>query len=280
MNLNDACKNLNINENNINKEIIKKAYLKYALLFHPDKTKYDSSDEFIKIRDSYQFLNSYLEKNAEKDNNFLISVISNFTNQNKQQISLFVDKIQSICNETTINILQKANRDKAVAFINYLEKYHIIFGVSDNFLKKLSEIKSNKLKEPYYFSPSLKNLFDQELFLFENENDKFCIPLWHSNLEFDNNIQIILEPKLPSNVIIDDDNNIIINQQVHIKDILSKKVYTVNLYKDFDISIEQLKFKKIQNIIFKNQGIPKINHINLFSVEEIADVIINLQIIY
>lgn len=116
---------LNLNPNASDKQI-KKAYLKLALKYHPDKNKNKSksSDEFIKIKNAYDILSNensraeydnYLKKNNSKINskinwNFIIKKLlnnaklfdfdnlNNFTNCQINQKNLSILEIESIIN--------------------------------------------------------------------------------------------------------------------------------------------------------------------------------------
>ena len=69
MNYNNACKILNIKPPFTNDEL-KKKYRKMVLKYHPDKTDYDSSQEFQDIHEAYLFL----QTNDEQVENTLSSV--------------------------------------------------------------------------------------------------------------------------------------------------------------------------------------------------------------
>ena len=282
MNLNKACEILKLNKNDLDKTKIKKAYCKLAKKYHPDKSDKDTNSYFINISESYQFLNSHIENKENEKEDKIISLLSKFTNLEKSKISFLIEKTQDFLNETTFHILQTTERTRSIQIINQFIQYKSILSLNEETISKLNNIKLSKLKEPYLLKPTLKNLFFQDIFLFEINNEKLCIPLWHHFLEFDNNIYIELEPKLPSNIIIDENNNIIILHKVSVKSLFENPIYTINICNNitFPIIVEKLSLKLVQTLIFSSQGIPKINDKDIFCNKEISDVIINLHILY
>jgi len=61
----------------------------------------------------------------------------------------------------------------------------------------------------YTLCPTLDNLFKQDVYYLEEE--KIYIPLWHHEIIFHGKIKVILTPKLPSHIEIDEDNNLLIH---------------------------------------------------------------------
>jgi hypothetical protein len=93
-----------------------------------------------------------------------------------------------------------------------------------------------------------------------NEHDIY-IPLWHTQLLFHKRIQITINPILPENIIIDDDNNIIVK--------MNEYQPFIN-FNEISISISENEFK-IKKIIGK--GIPRIKN-NIYDISELSDIII------
>ena len=58
----------------------------------------------------------------------------------------------------------------------------------------------------YTLSPTLDNLLKQDIYYLEEE--QLYIPLWHHEIVFYGKIKVILVPKLPSHMEIDENNNI------------------------------------------------------------------------
>ena len=67
MNVSDACKILNINVFDLNENVLKKKYRIACLKYHPDKTK-GSSDDFIKVKEAFEYLKEDLSKKEKPMN--------------------------------------------------------------------------------------------------------------------------------------------------------------------------------------------------------------------
>ena len=218
MNVIDACKILNINAFELNENILKQKYRIACLKYHPDKTK-GSSDDFIKVKEAFEYLKDDLSKNK------------------------------------TIEI----DYESILFYINLFKKFN--YTLVDVFI--IDPIINCLKKKSYELNPSLKHLMNKELYYLEEY--KLYVPLWHQEIIYDN-IIININPQLPDNVYIDDDNNI------HILIIKNDTIY-------FELGGISFSFKNnIQNIVvLKGKGIPKINIKNIYDCAELSNIFIHVN---
>ena len=121
-----------------------------------------------------------------------------------------------------------------------------------NYLKKVT----------YELTPSLNQLLNKSVFFIPDHN--IYVPLWHTEITF-KNITININPILPDNIIIDNDNNI------HI--IITE--YTESFMLG---TISFLIQDCIKNMnLLKGQGIPKINIKNIYDYSELSDIILHFK---
>ena len=166
----------NLKEENV--ETIKKKYHKLCRIYHPDKYKRsDSNEEFINIKDSYEYL-IYI-KNKEKEYDIYV--------QNQKSDTIY---------ETMISMI---NIDNIQYITNIVETYYN---------NKINIIQLNT---------TLDKVFNKELYIYENNyiplwhkyiHSKQLSPLtriWLNNVFF--YINII---DLPKNMVVLDNNDIII----------------------------------------------------------------------
>jgi hypothetical protein len=155
-----------------------------------------------------------------------------------------------------------------------LYKYQKFLHISDDNLNSIKNIILHKFQniQIYILNPSLNDLFNNNIYKLQIDNQTYFVPLWHNELYFDkiNNdsnlnerkqtIIVKCHPKLPDNVFIDENNDIHIdlhfsfNFSLLLQDFISFKLGNNH----FDIPINQLKIKTFQTYLFKNKGISQI----------------------
>jgi hypothetical protein len=134
----------------------------------------------------------------------------------------------------------------------------------------------------YILTPNIGNLLNSDIYKLEINNEIIYIPLWHNELNFENNI-IKIDPLLDSNISIDIDNNIhytYINTFTNIIDLLnSNATITIDIENHiFNILISNLTFSKYQIYSIKNQGLSKINTNNILDNTYKSDIICHIYL--
>ena len=293
-------KNLKLNE-------LKKQYHILALNYHPDKNNNEFSKEhFQNINNSYLFLKNIIEhdyldndynnsdENIEIDHEYY-NLIINFINIITKDINnnITITDFQNDCKKYIYEIIQK--------FINKLnlnvleEIYKILNNIHTNSINIDEKIKNiilenikNKLKDYniYIINTKLNNIINSEVYIMKIDNKTIYIPLWHNELNDNNNI-FKIEPILNDNISIDENNNIhysyyskyedLVNLMRINKDDFPYIEIIINKY-NLTIPIKELNFKKYQTYVFKEIGIPKINIKNVFENNNKANIIIHIYL--
>jgi len=282
-----SCTLLDLNKNNLNSKLIKRAYYKKALIYHPDKTNNKTSIEFLEIKKAYENLNKYIEDNPDENIDsfnpqYLSTFFSKFINLDEDKIQYFKDNLLVIFNETSLKILKQIDEDNCLKIINYIEEYKDLIEISDNYLERILNIKEEILskKEIIILNPSINNLLNGDIYIF-NLKEQYCVPLWHNLVEFDNNIIVKIIPKLDNSINIDENNNLYFDHSVNIKNLIDSKIYTIKFFDlNLNVNVEKIKFKTFQTLVFENLGIPKIDFNDLLSIQNKSNIYINLQIIF
>lgn len=298
LNLTNALKILNLNKKyniynieNLDIQELKKYYYIAALNYHPDKNiDNDTSDIFKEINDAYLYLKLYIENNYIKDNlknhdtdkdtdlNFVTLLVSfinllSMNEMNDVNIINNFNKFKSDCidysNNILINFIDKLNINIIEDLYNFLINNKI--NINDKFREILKDILIKKLEKYNIFllHPNLKNLFENDLYKLNINNEIVYVPLWHRELIYDNNL-IKIQPILEENLYIDNDNILNYNYYLKYKDIIDKIrkniteiIVTIhNLI--INIPIYELYFRNYQIYQIKNKGISKINNDNIF----------------
>jgi hypothetical protein len=290
MNKIKACNILNLDINNLNNKIIKKAYYKLALKWHPDKNNnIDSNTKFNEIVDAYNYLNQ-IENNKEDNFNKNISyeiLLSKFTVFTGIDITN-KDNIYNILNEITKNITMKTfenlEKDTLINLYNFIQKYHNIIGINNDILESINKIVKDKISidDIIILNPNINNLLNNDIYKLNYNNENIYVPLWHQELEFElSNKSIIVRciPELSNNIYIDNNNSLHVDLSFNVKELLIKDIIKFNIgVKVFEINVDKLKLKTQQKIILYNMGIPIINTKNFFCTLKKSNIYLNITL--
>lgn len=291
MDLQKALNILDITDINFSYKTLKKAYFKKALIWHPDKNKSkEGSVYYREICDAYEFLNVNIldTYQQENDNDFLLNFINSTygININSEQMKIIIDILKQGCQDIIIKMFKSLDKTTTNKMLDFLQQHYFLFGFKRGYIEKLSNIIRHKTNciINIELTPSLDNLFNSDVYKLVLEHDEILyIPLWHDELEFkiDNSTVIVkIQPLIPSSIIIDDDNHIHFFKTLHIKELLGKECFELNIAsKNFTIKINELSILPRQIIYFKHQGIAQVNLQSIFSNDNLSDVIVHIELI-
>jgi hypothetical protein len=314
MKINEYLNLLNLNDNYSDKTIynlkfdeLKRAYHIAALNNHPDKNSDpDSNQKFQDIQNAYTNLKSYINYDTLKDdiiddnkdefeNNIFsksyFELIMEFlniltTNQDNKSIETFKTTCLEYRNKLFEKLLDKLNIEVLEEIYQIINKLHKNNNISHETYKIIFNILKKKFEyvNIYILNPSLENLFKNEIFKLDISGEVVYIPLWHHEVNYNNNI-IKIVPLLENNIFIDRDNNIHIDYRTTYDNL----IFLLKNYDDpyfelllnenvLKISLNKLYINKYQTYVFKNSGISQINLNNMFDVSNLSNIIVHIYL--
>jgi len=294
------CLDLDINDPDIDVDMIKRQYRLKALIYHPDKNKSPNAvSKFQEIHDAYEYLlraEEYANQDGYGDANdydnrdsyrnlfmiFLKKILENDTGQ-----SVFyniIQRITTMCESKAFELLERLDKPTLIKTCIILTKYKDAFHITDNIIEKITGLiqTRNENDECIILNPTLKDLYNNNLYKLSVNGETYIIPLWHHELVYDNlghDLYVNCLPDLPSHITIDENNNIHIDVKYNMHDIWEHEYIQVHCdTMCYPIQVNTLKLTHKQTVIFAKQGLSKINAKNIFEVSNKGDVYVTVHL--
>ena len=289
-----ALKTIDLNEPFTINEL-RKAYHKKCLQYHPDKNKFGET-KFKLCAEAYETLTLHYNKkhNIFNMNNecnevlsyeeILINYISSFSPDNKwtkDDLSKVLYKIIQQCQNVSLKLFDSLDNYKMIEVYEYIVRYNSLFHIEPSILQQMKEIVKQKTEHLniIILEPSITDLLMHKVYKLIYNDNTYYIPLWHNELYFKDDIIIRVLPDIPSNIIIDDNNNIIATYEFNISDIIQMQTLDITIGTiPFNIPVKNLYIRSFQEYKITNNGIAKINTKEIFNNKNKADVIFRITL--
>ena len=259
---------------------LKKKYYKLALQYHPDKhqNSQESTEYFQKITEAYELLKTEISDNIqeEKEDIYTYSSFLQLFLNKTPFLSSIIHYILKNYENITIQIFEGIDKNTAINVYNFLLKHKLILHISDELIDNVKNIILDKYKDIYILIPSLQELFGERIFKLNIQEKIYYVPLWHSELEFEENIIVKCIPTLPENIVIDENNNIIFHLIININKLFD--ISHIPIINNIELPLHELKIKKKQYYTFRGKGIPIIKEDEIYNVTEKGDIIVLIDI--
>jgi len=289
-----ACRVLDIDEKNVTIESVKKQYRLKALYYHPDKNPSPNAKEkFQEVLESYEFLCSRIESGEtiiiDEPTDYKFYLTQFFKNiiqgvSNEDFVQSILKKTAFLCEEKTLENLEKLDKNTLIKLYEIYQKNKEYLHLKDEFIRKVKHLISEKVEndECIILKPNINDLLNDNVYKLKVNNHTFLVPLWHTELVYDNSgndIYVKCSPILDDNIELDDKNNLYVYLRTTIDKIWKEDELQVNIGdRTHYIKREELLMKTNQHYIIKNQGVSRINYSNIYDVSQRGDIIIHIKI--
>ena len=303
--INHPDKNINNTEATVIFQNINYAYNILKELVDANANDFDAKDFDANEFNANDFnANDFNAKDFDANNynyyilNFIDFIIKYYSN-NTNTIDLDINNIKHYANSQIQTILANLLDNFSIIILEDLYIFLLKYkkecfyetsttssnSISHNIITIIKTLLQEKLSKYniYILTPNIANLLNSDIYKLEINNDIIYIPLWHNELNFENNI-IKIDPLLDSNISIDIDNNIhyTYTDTFHnIIDLLKTNNSTLTIAIEnhsFNILISKLTFTKYQIYSIKNQGLSKINTHNILDNSYKSDIIFHIYL--
>lgn len=274
---------------------LKRSYHIMALNYHPDKNKeINAKERFQEIGEAYTFLHNLInsniyninENNTEEEiydtpyTDLMINLLKMLlTKPDNGEINKFQKKCIEYTNKLLDQLFDKINLNVLEDIYKFVVKNSM--GLSEDMINVIKDLINKKLMKynMYIITPSLDNIMKSEIFKLEIDDDIVYVPLWHQEMVYEN-ILIKIQPLLPDNVTIDEYNNMHITYEerfINLFNLIKEDVKFVQI-NNYKVYFEDLRLKKTQIIVIKNEGIPLINTNDIFDNKTKGNILIHINL--
>jgi curved DNA-binding protein CbpA len=285
-------------------DYLKKRYRKLALKYHPDKNGNtdESNEHFKKINEAYNFLQRdydlfEFEKKEEiidDSQSIYLNVLNNFINSvmdgnYNDKIAKIVNDILNKGKQISLKIFEDLDKDNALNIYIFLSRYKSILYFTDDLLENVKQMVIQKYDnvEIYKLNPIINDLLHNNVYKLYIQEQLYLVPLWHKVSYYDGSgceIIAICDPELPDNIKIDDDNNLIVDVEIHTyTDLPDMIINGCDVSFDignesFTIPLSNLYIKREQYYRLKGKGLVNVKK-NLFDLSDKSDIIVKIKFV-
>ena len=241
---------------------------------------------------------------------YLLSVfITSIAKSAYNNTDIFTTVLKDIimgCKQISLKLFEGLSKEMTLEVYSFLLKYQHILYIKEETMIKLKEVVLEKYSNAYLFilNPSIDDLFDSNIYKLNHDGIIYFVPLWHSELYYDvkddkddkdykddkdvnnkNGGEIIVNcvPDLSENMFIDELNNIHVTINVKLNEIdMNNKNdnLLVKLGKQtIEIPYNKLMIKSLQYYTIRKKGIAKINEVDMYYVDDKADIIVKILLV-
>jgi hypothetical protein len=281
--------------NEITSEYLKKQYRKLALKNHPDKNgnSIESNEKFKQINEAYTYLkretgSEELEEENISDYNssLYVDILKEFMKTMFQGtyndiLSKIVTDILVAGKKLSVKLFDGLDKDTAMHIYSFLSNHRTTLHLTGEILEIIREIVIKKYDnvQIYKLNPSIHDILNNNVYKLYVNEELFLVPLWHNESYFDSSggeIIVFCEPDLPSDITIDDDNNICIETTINLDNDYKPISITIDT-RTFEIPLSHLYIRREQIYRIKNEGLTKQKK-DIYDISEKTDILVTIHL--
>ena len=210
-----------------------------------------------------------------------------FKQENNEKMHDVLDKILSVCEKQSIQILEKIEPKKFQMMYHLLKKYKHVFFLSDDFYEQMEHIYNTKHNqiEIIELSPNLSDLQQHMIYKLVKDDQVYLVPLWHNELVYEHYGKEFIVRCVPDfsneDIWIDDENHIHCNKTYSAVDLIRKSKQREMV--DIHLGEKTVTFLPCelrltcqpQMIRWKGEGISKISK-DVYDISKKSDIICHI----
>jgi len=271
-------------------EMLRKAYLRQALKYHPDKPS-GNKEKFQEIRQAFDYLNEndlHNKPEGKFDTKIemllkkCIGFFSPETDLDDKFINTSLKNILINCENISIEIFKNLTFEKSTTLYKYFYQYNEVFQLSPEVLYKMKQIIKEKAESTniIVLKSTIDDLLNNKIYKLELQEHDYYIPLWHKRFNI-NDILVLNEYELPDNIIIKDNNDIWIHKEIPLHTLFHDGDCEIFVgSKAIKIQADTLKITKTPQIkLFKNIGIPCVNKNDIYNFNKKSNVYVEILLV-
>ncbi len=260
--------------------MVKKAYYRLALKYHPDKNPgEEATRKFQEICQAYEAVRDGPDKTELPT---YLELVRRFLQgfADERIVVLVLDKLARLCEEGRLDLLTKMNQTIIQKILGVVYHYSDILPFSEEFIEKMKGVNN---EERYILNPTLEDLFSDMVFKLVIDSEIYLVPLWHHHLIFDGKereFHVDCFPILEEGIQIDEYNHLHILATRTWAEIWANDMIEITIGgRGFFIPRDELVIKDYQVYIIRKQGLPLIRMNRIYDVVSRGDIHIYLTII-
>lgn len=250
-------------------------------------------------------INNNMFDMSEKDYGFFInSFLSTLTIKNDKIRNILFNLINTTESVPCVDeIVSQLSSDDVDELGKFITKYQCYFSFSTSIINKIKDlIHYNPKKQSdedinntniIILNPIIDDIIENNIFKLEYNDHIYFVPLWHGELYYDvsdnstgdgiehaiNELIVKCIPTLPKHIWINEHNDLYFALNLELSKVFEKAYLEICVGKKvFTIPISELKLRKYQTWLFKNEGMYDINLNDIYDDSCKRDIIVEIYI--